>query len=152
MKKISKAYALALQKEWENSSVSIEDLLTLNGLQRAQVPGIDTWKRKDSIIVTGEIVPTSASAGITEENLKERTTALLDRIFYAKEQAVNIAISYLEENIKKERAQYIETKEFKDIVTVIDTVERSVVGDKDSKKPSVAILVQKLLDSVEDDC
>ena len=70
-----------------------------------------------------------------------------EKIAQFKELALDHCLTFM-----KKDARYAEVKEFKDIVAVVDSIEKSYDKSKSTDTPTINILVQNLVERFRDDC
>lgn len=70
-----------------------------------------------------------------------------EKIAQFKELALDHCLTFM-----KKDARYAEVKEFKDIVAVVDSIEKSYDKSKGTDAPTINILVQNLVERFRDDC
>jgi len=78
----------------------------------------------------------------------EPTETQLDKIAQFKELALDHCINFMNKD-----AKFSEVKEFKDIVAIVDTLEKSYQKvDPEAGKPTINILINNLMERFNDDC
>lgn len=93
--------------------------------------------------ITLELLPTKQPLVATEP-----TETQLDKIAQFKELALDHCINFMNKD-----AKFSEVKEFKDIVAIVDTLEKSYQKvDPEAGKPTINILINNLMERFNDDC
>ena len=127
--------------EYETTDISIEDLCSKYNITTEDIPQHDSWVKSSDIILVPDtqdiidIVPDVSSNKV-----------LLDDIQQFKASTLKIA----KDRISNEGFT-IDTKEMKDLVSIVDTIEKSIVDKKDTGA-TVNILVQNIQSRFKDDC
>jgi hypothetical protein len=92
-----------------------------------------------------ELLPTPQPSLVEDSSASQ---VQLDKIARFKELAVQHCITFMERD-----AKFSEVKEFKDIVAIVDTLEKSYQKvDPDAGKPTINIMINNLMERFKDDC
>ena len=138
---------LTYQAEYETTpDLTIAMLCDKYSVETKQLKGYTKWKKRESevdIIATTDIIATPALA--TDIIVKDKAD-LLNDIDEFKQMAVKHAIEFMHNDIG-----FAEVKEFKDMVAIVDSIEKSYVV-KDDTGPTINILIQNLAEKFKDDC
>jgi len=101
-----------------------------------------------SAIVTTPLAKQELSLLASQANETIATEVQLEKIANFKELALDHCIRFMSQD-----AKFAEVKEFKDIVAIVDSLEKSYQKiDPDAGKPTINILVQNLMERFTDDC
>lgn len=156
----------AYKAEYETTPITLTDLMAKYELTKEDLPGHETW----TSFITKQAMPTKKPrltkkqakvdkvlATIVEEPIprqdlitspEEPTETQLDKIAQFKELALDHCINFMNKD-----AKFSEVKEFKDIVAIVDTLEKSYQKvDPDAGKPTINILINNLMERFNDDC
>ena len=126
--------------EYETSQLSIEDLCIKYDITVSDIPNHSSWVKQSAepldldIIVANDIVPDVSS-----------DVAILENV----QQFKRMAVKQAKERIATDTM--MDTKELKDLVSVVDTIEKSLTGKNDSGT-TVNVLVQNIQQRFKDDC
>jgi hypothetical protein len=163
---------LTYQMEYENDQdITLEELCEKYDLQKKQLKGYTRWKKAiieiepappeepkvptaEDIVLEPEIVIPEKSMGTLQvgrmlaplEIPKDREELLKD-IEDFKGLAVAHAVKFM-----KNDAEFAEIKEFKDMVAIVDSIERSYRDVKDPTGTTINIAIQNLVSRFTDDC
>jgi hypothetical protein len=96
---------------------------------------------------TKVIVPEIVEPEIVEPPSIEEVETEREKIAQFKELALDHCLTFMRKD-----ARYAEVKEFKDIVAVVDSIEKSYDKSKGTDTPTINILVQNLVERFRDDC
>jgi len=163
----------AYKAEYETTPITIEALMTKYELSYDDIKGHETWisflapkptvtkpkpkatKKQvkidtiiDSIAITPSTIVTTpaTSQSLTTETIA--TEVQLEKIANFKELALDHCIKFMTKD-----AQWSEVKEFKDIVAIVDSLEKSYQKiDPDAGKPTINIMINNLMERFQDDC
>jgi len=142
---------LSYQIEYETTDITLTEIQ-----QKYSIPSDKTthWKKRteprDVILVPGTTtsdnpVPKTTISDkniVTTEDSHEDLMADIDTF---KKEVVAKALDFI-----KNHAQYAEVKELKDMVAIVDSVEKSY---KDTNTgPTINVLIQNLTERLKDDC
>ena len=148
--------------EFETTDISLTELMTKYNLTKKDLKGYTKWSKQTDLQSTQEFasnqqiilatLPQTTLLSIatppadTEPPAKELT--VLEKIDQFKEKAVDRALNFIQVE-----AQFAEVKEFKDIVAIVDSIEKSYMkpGPNDGQ-PQINILIQNLMQNFKDDC
>jgi hypothetical protein len=132
--------------EFETTPITIPELCDKYDLTTKDLKGYTKWKkhapRKD--IITPQKTDIITDSPIESEESTD--ISLKGKIARAKELAVDKALEILETP-----SRFLEIKEFKDVVSVIDTLEKSTKDQKPEGNTTV-VLIQNIMNSAMDDC
>jgi len=78
--------------------------------------------------------------------LPNQRKEILTKIAAFKESAINHAINFIAND-----AKFAETKELKDIVSIVDTIEKSYGEDPNTNKTTINIAMQNMIKKYNDD-
>ena len=134
---------LNLQIEFETSPISINELCDKYSVTKKQLKGYTKWKKRiDTTILPPAPKPNTdiVTAEIVE------TDKLLADIALFKEKAVDYALSKISDT------QYLEVKEFRDLVSVVDTVEKSLKDKDETNETTVNVMINNIMKGLKDDC
>lgn len=143
---MDKTMLLSYQIEYETTGIPLVDLCDKYNLELEELEQhAKDWKQalvpaapeQQTLIVPTEVedrFPTEVEDSIAED-IKE-----------FKALAIKQAMHFI-----KEEAKFAEVKEFKDMVAIVDSIDKSLKGTSDSG-PTVNIMVQNLLRNLSDDC
>jgi len=167
----------AYRTEYETTNITLKELMEKYDLTHEDIPGHEQWtskstatkpikqtrktKKVDKLIsdiiseplvtlVTIEEPAVVLEPLVTKPPLTatEPTETQLDKIAQFKELALDHCINFMNKD-----AKFSEVKEFKDIVAIVDTLEKSYQKvDPDAGKPTINILINNLMERFNDDC
>jgi len=127
----------AYKLEYETTpDLTIDELCQKHDIVKEQLPDYKQWKKQVDII----------SGELTQEVVVSENPKILDDIERFKQLAVQRAVEFIEQD-----ARFAEVKEFKDIVAIVDTIEKSY-KNKTTNEPTINILIQNLVKKFNDDC
>lgn len=173
----------AYRTEYETTNITLKELMEKYDLTYEDIPGHEQWaqhkstastkltkqpptrarktKKVDKLIsdiisepvqplvtideptITLEPLPAKPTIATTEP-----TETQLDKIAQFKELALDHCINFMNKD-----AKFSEVKEFKDIVAIVDTLEKSYQKvDPEAGKPTINILINNLMERFNDDC
>jgi hypothetical protein len=122
--------------------------------KQAKVDAIIDSISEPAIVTPSTIVTTPlAKQELTNETVdfpvgKQLTEVQLGKIANFKELALDHCIRFMSQD-----AKFAEVKEFKDIVAIVDSLEKSYQKvDPDAGKPTINILINNLMERFKDDC
>ena len=152
---MTKLLLVSLQIEFETTPITINDLLEKHNIELDDLKGWELWKKQSDDLNAPEediIVPTIITTPqdiITtpQEDAKDGEEKLKDLIHEFKVDAMEEAKNFMKNNLK-----FAEVKEFKDMVNIVDSIEKSLEKNKGNQGPTVNILVQTLAENYSDDC
>lgn len=99
--------------------------------------------RKTKELPVTEVLPPACSVSVDSEIVPDTK----EKIAQFKELALDHCLTFMQKD-----AKYAEVKEFKDIVAVVDSIEKSYDKSKGTDTPTINILVQNLVERFRDDC
>ncbi len=143
--KLPTTLLLTYQAEYETTpDFTIANLCEKYDVTTKQLSGYTKWSKRSEPSVEPEanIVPAIARNLPIPSNTEE----LLDDVENFKRLAVAHAVKFM-----KNDAEFAEVKEFKDMVSIVDSIEKSYKGIADTG-PTVNILIQNLTEKFHDDC
>ena len=135
---------LSYQIEYETSDITIIELCDKYQVKKKQLKGYTKWKKpqhEEKELIVPEAYPIVLEA----INQPDEENTLLTSIQLFKKRAVEYALDSITE------PQYLEIREFKDLVSIIDTVEKSIKGTEGGNN-TVNIMVQNIMNKYADDC
>ena len=143
--KLPATLLLTYQAEYEQSpTMSIEDLCNKYSLDIKQLVNHDKWTKRV------KIAPPYTQTIVTPERQQLANTKepedIKSKIANFKELAIEHALSFM-----KNDAKYAEVKEFKDMVSIVDAIEKSY-NDKVDTSTTINIAIQNLVEKFNDDC
>lgn len=138
-------------------TLSDEELAIANSWAPPIVPKQKTSRRKPAkALQPTEVLTTTAVVKQPDEQVEvlppvtddQAPVAVQEKISAFKEAALDHCISFMAKD-----AKFAEVKEFKDIVAVVDSIEKSYQkADTKDRGPTINILVQNLTERFRDDC
>ena len=162
----------AYKAEYETTNITLEALLEKYDLAKEELPGHETWiaynskpaiaiapkktrtQKKTDTILAQPIIALPKPADILPETpadiLQETigAEAQLTKIANFKELALDHCIRFMSKD-----AKFAEVKEFKDIVAIVDSLEKSYQKvDPEAGKPTINIMINNLMERFKDDC
>lgn len=137
--------------------IAIAQIKEAYSLTNEDLPGHETWapsKRKtkqtkidkilEAVVVTTPVAKATKSAISTTQPEDSQ----LVKIENFKVLALDHCINFMNKD-----AKFADVKEFKDIVAIVDTLEKSYQkADPDSGKPTINIMINNLMERFKDDC
>lgn len=172
---MTKLLLASLRIEYETTSITLDSLCHKHKVKPEQLKGSIEWKKKPGIIEDVEIVePITIEAEqptIVKEvepieaspiqptivtKPKELTTkpeeptielTIEDKIKDFKEKAIDAALVFINQDVR-----FAEIKEFKDMVSIVDSIDSSLKKPSTNNAPTINILVQNLTERYKDDC
>lgn len=155
---IQKHLLLSYQHEYETTPMTIEDLehkydITLSKEQTQDWNKPQTASKTTKPVVLDVLPQTSDAPQPIKPNLVSQKTndPMPTELKTSIEEFKSLAVTHCLSQVKQ--AQFLEVKEFKDLVAVVDSVEKSYVSkDKGDAPIQVNFVVQNLLGRYADDC
>lgn len=164
---------LAYKAEYEqNLTITLDELLAKYQLTKEDLPGCETWAKpssKQELVIekkprkvkaidkalqrlkTSPQIVTPSTIALPKQELLIETVATevqLKKIENFKELALDHCLNFMHRD-----AKLSEVKEFKDIVAIVDSLEKSYQkADPDAGKPTINIMINNLLERFSDDC
>ena len=151
--------------EYETTSITIPELCAKYNVSTKDLKGYTKWTKPLTIdkednlmpeqpieIVIAPRVPTNTSKLIVESAPKiqpaniEPSDDITKDIEAFKKQAMAHALKFMSDD-----AEFAEVKEFKDMVAIVDSIEKSYKGTETTSTP-VTMLVQNIVNNFKDDC
>jgi hypothetical protein len=155
---------LAYKAEYEqNLTITLDELLAKYSLTYEDLPGCETWTKPSTIQTL--VIPAKkpkrvkaidkilASTIVTQSKQEllatsEPTDIQLRKIESFKELAVEYCLNFMAKDVR-----FSEVKEFRDIVNIMDSLEKSYQkADPGAGKPTINILINNLMERFSDDC
>ena len=124
--------------------ITVEEIVTKYKLDINDLKGHEEWVKgglwhHSDIVPSEPIVTKPTLVTIGAEGLQENIDSF-------KRQALEHCLRFMSND-----ARFAEVKEFKDIVAVVDSIEKSIKGTSDTG-PTVNIVIQNLAEKFSDDC
>jgi len=137
-----------LQVEYENTPITVKELCDKYSTTTKELKGYTKWKPYVHIPKPSEVLivpetPKPSEVQIVPEPINPK---IIQNINNFKDRAVAYALESITD------PQYLEIKEFKDLVSIVDTIEKSVKPKDNDQAPTVNILIQNLMEKFSDDC
>ena len=157
---MTKILLKSYQNEYQNTDISIEDLCLKHSLSTSELKGYTKWAKvtlpetntdkpeqsADSEQSQDIIVLPTPSEGLPETNIVTVTQKeVLQDIDAFKKQAMKECLRFI-----KDDARYAEVKEFKDMVAIVDSIEKSYKDTKDPEGTTINVLIQNLTQKFKD--
>lgn len=163
---------LAYKAEYEqNLTITLDELLAKYQLTKEDLPGCETWTKPNTsqpvakvtkpkrvkaidkilqqpaqVVATPSTIVTPPTVPLLVETVA--TDVQLRKIENFKELALDHCLNFMAKD-----AKLSEVKEFKDIVAIVDSLEKSYQkADPDAGKPTINIMINNLLERFSDDC
>ena len=149
---------LTYQAEYETTpDMTIDDIRTKYDVRTKQLKGYTKWQKR----AENSDEPTEAEAEDFDVSIvpsvpkkpnhdlaipKDREELLTD-IDNFKSLAIAHAVKFM-----KDDAEFAEVKEFKDMVAIVDSIEKSYRDVKDPSGTTINIAIQNLVERFSDDC
>ena len=149
---------LTYQAEYETTpDMTIDDICTKYDVRTKQLKGYTKWRKR----AENSDEPTEAEAEDFDVSIvpsvpkkpnhdlaipKDREELLTD-IDNFKSLAIAHAVKFM-----KDDAEFAEVKEFKDMVAIVDSIEKSYRDVKDPSGTTINIAIQNLVERFSDDC
>lgn len=165
----------AYKAEYESTNITIEELKLKYDLTDSDIEGYESWvaygtfaqyctnvevkkpkkvtksQAKTNKVIEQSTIVTEPTKEIAIAQVVEPYLNLevqLAKIANFKELALDHCIKFMSQD-----AKFAEVKEFKDIVAIVDSLEKSYQKvDPDAGKPTINILIQNLVERFTDDC
>lgn len=136
----------AYREEYEATpGLTIDELLAKYDITTKDIKGYTKWeKRTAPKPVAPKPLPSTTPIATPPADLLEKKTPQ-EAIEEFKELALDHALKFM-----KNDARFAEVKEFKDIVAIVDSLEKSYNKTADTG-PTINILVQNLMERFKDD-
>lgn len=133
--------------EYETTSITKEQLRL-----KYQLPDtldISKWEKVATEVETlpniVEVLPPPPSTSLPDPATLDTHIAKIGKF---KELALDHCIKFMQDD-----AEFAEVKEFKDIVAIVDTLEKSYQkADPEAGKPTINIMINNLMERFKDDC
>jgi len=138
--KLPNELLLTYQAEYEqNQDMTIQDLCDKYSVTTKQLKGYTKWKKP---IASTEVLEPIATAEVIEPVAPIEIT---DDIESFKKLAISHALKFMRDDV-----EFAEVKEFKDMVSIVGTIEASY---KDTKpENTINIAIQNIVKGFQDDC
>ena len=147
---MTKALLQAYKIEYETTDISMAHLCDKYNIAICELSGCESWtksienhKTSRDIVKEQKATPPAEQQPIPLANSKEQ---VLDNIEEFKQLAIKHAVRFI-----KEESQYADVKEFKDMVSIVDSIEKSYNSNKETGT-TVNIAIQNLVNRYKDDC
>lgn len=160
---------LTYQAEYENTpDLTVEQICEKYCVNQGQLKGWQTWEKiihnDIEVMPPAEVIDSSSTSIDTsrpriaipqlpdiplDTQLTIEDAPVLKDIAQFKELAVAHALKFMRND-----AEFAEVKEFKDMVAIVDSLEKSYIAKKnpDDAKITVNIAIQNLVERFRDDC
>jgi len=135
----------AFQIEYETSDITISDLCTKYKIDQADLEGHQGWEKRNTTLDIFNTTPAS-NATLGTISLATNKEELQEQIDSFKYLAVHEAITNLKEN-----KQFMEVKEFKDLVTIVNSVEDSIKDKGPTTINNIQLQFNSLIGRYSDD-
>ena len=141
--KIPATLLLNYQIEYETTDITIDALCAKYDITTSALKGHQGWTKR-TIETTTHLpsVPTSEHKLVSS---KPSNKQIIDNIQEFKELAMEHALKFMRND-----AEFAEVKEFKDMVSIVGTIEASYKDDKPENTINIAI--QNIVKDFTDDC
>lgn len=133
----------AVDKLHSQYTLEPEELAIANSWEVVVTKSKPVRAKKTNVLPVAEVLPPACSAQVDSEIVPDTK----EKIAQFKELALDHCLTFM-----KKDARYAEVKEFKDIVAVVDSIEKSYDKSKGTDAPTINILVQNLVERFRDDC
>tara|TARA_R110000851_G_scaffold333042_2_gene510869 strand:- start:929 stop:1366 length:438 start_codon:yes stop_codon:yes gene_type:complete len=135
---------LTYQAEYESDpDITIDMLCDKYSISTKQLKGYTKWAKTTDNTISA---PTTIISNPIVPLVKPKEELLLD-IDTFKALAVAHAIKFMNND-----AEFAEVKEFKDMVAIVDSLEKSYKDDKNPTGTTINIAIQNLVEKFQDDC
>ncbi len=156
---MTKVLLQSYKNEYTNSDITIDDLCRKYDLNRSELKGYTKWEKSKEVqqqLKEAEdiiVLPKSEETNPTPDKLSSNIVVPSDDvdinivkqdIEIFKKLAVKHAVKFI-----KDDAQFAEVKEFKDMVAIVDSIEKSYNNSPD-KGTNINILIQNLTQKFRD--
>lgn len=153
--KLPTTLLLTYQAEYERTpNMTISELCTKYDVQTKQLKGYTKWQKKienttepaeaEDDIISQPIASTAQHSELATPKTSEDVQLEIDEF---KRLAVAHATKFMREDV-----EFAEVKEFKDIVAIVDSIEKSYKDTKDPQGTTINIAIQNLVEKFSDDC
>lgn len=137
---ISKTLLKAYKTEYETTDISLDTLLIKYDLDETKIDS-STWQKRSTVATKPQPIVEVLPKPI------DNPETISDKIEQFKVEALNLALTAIK-NFDKE---FDTVKDFKDLVLLVDTIEKSYKNSNDDKV-NVNIVLQNILQNYKDDC
>jgi hypothetical protein len=142
----------AYKTEFETTDITISELLKKYSITKRKLKGHEDWTKRlqqDFVNDQQTLLLTAPSTNMptttTHDSTISKTNA--EKIEAFKTAALDRALLFIEVD-----AQFAEVKEFKDIVAIVDSIEKSYQKvDPEAGKSTVNLFVQQIMAQFKDD-
>lgn len=133
--------------EYETTDISLPSLCTKYSIKKDQLKDCLTWKKENANVIVGEqeLYPRAIQDTKTDQDYSETEQSFLEDITKFKRLAIKHALHAVKD------AQYLEVKEFKDLVSIMDTIEKSVLPRDEDSQTNINIAIQNMARKYNDD-
>lgn len=139
--KLPNTLLLTYKAEYENTSITIDELIHKYSVTIDELGDCDKWLKNSAPSQNVQLVTTNTDT-------KKSKETILDEINDFKIAAVTYANDFMKNDIA-----YADIKDFKDIVAIVDSIEKSYKDTKDNTTINVLIQnLQQRFKDTKDDC
>lgn len=131
--------------EFEHTDSTINDIVEKYNLNLEDLKGHELWVKGGDQHNDITIAPTTIDQTALPATLVD--TSLEEQIANFKEKAMAHCLTFMEKDVR-----FAEVKEFKDIVSIVDSIDKSLRADADTSTTTVNVLVQNITEGFKDDC
>jgi len=154
---------LAYKAEYEHTDISIPDLLKKYQLDKGDIEGHEEWMKSGDLVTTLLAQTKGKKQNIVDKMLTRIESNTVQPVTHIEnivmvdhiasiDEFKTLALAHCLKFMRKD-AQFSEVKEFKDIVAIVDSLEKSYQkADPDAGKPTINILINNLMERFQDDC
>ena len=152
---------MILKSQFKSSTLSIEEFITLYGIDKTEVDTykIKEWTREEIPTIPETQVSVQIQKGNEKLNSKSNLKSALSKFDTALKDSKDQPdiIERIESNVLDliddaiSTMQYIDSKELKDLMSVVTQIKGSRKPKEDSDS-SIKVLVQTYINGVKDDC
>lgn len=144
---------LTYQAEYENTEITIDKLCIKYDVKQTQLKNRNSWVKKskeaDGIVDTLDttdiiVIPETPETPAIIDTPREE---LLANVETFKQAAMKEAVRWIGGD-----AKFAEVKEFKDMVAIVDSIEKSYKDTKDNQGTTINMVVQNMITKFQDDC
>jgi hypothetical protein len=146
----------AYKTEFETTDITITELLKKYSITKRKLKGHEDWTKHQTIQLQQDFINDQQTLLLTAPatNMPTTTTCAstisktnAEKIEAFKTAALDRALLFIEVD-----AQFAEVKEFKDIVAIVDSIEKSYQKvDPEAGKSTVNLFVQQIMAQFKDD-